>query len=105
MPDDVALTVYGPPNYECSTEDLSFPNNTKLVVTPPSDGCTICFSQKVDGKTQYDIAADTTKKIEFKGFSAGDTIDFCTCAYQTTCTPVSPAEDNGHTITIDTGTK
>ena len=105
MPNNVALTVYGPPNYLCSTEDLSFPNNTKLVVTPPSVGCTICFSQKVDGKTQYDIAGGTTKEIEFKSFNANDVIDFCTSAYQTACTASGIGADPGHTITIDAGTK
>jgi hypothetical protein len=105
MPNESDLTVYGPPDYLCSSEDLAFPDNTKLVVTPPSDGCTICFSAKVDGKTQYNIPGGTTKKIEFKGFNTGDTIDFCTCEYETTCDPTGIKDDGGHTITIDTGTR
>ena len=106
MPPDVPLTVYGGPNYKCSATDLKFPNNTKLVITPPPEGCTICFSQKVEGKTQHDIPGGDTTKIEFKGFNVKDEIHFCTYAYQKPCTPVgSKKDDNGHTITIDTGTK
>jgi hypothetical protein len=107
MPNDVPLTVSGPPNYTCSPQNLSFPDNTKVVVTPPTQGCTICFSQKVDGKTQYDIAGGTTKKIEFKGFNANDVINFCTWAYQTPCDPTASrtTDDPGHTITIDTSTR
>lgn len=110
MPNTASLTVSGPPTdptYPCSPSDLSFPDNTKLTITPPSVGCTIIFSTKVDGKTQYDIAGGTPKELEFKGFNANDVIKFCTCALNGTCDPNAPSvtEDTGHTITIDTSTK
>jgi hypothetical protein len=101
------LTVSGPPNYTCSPDNgnLHIKHNGTLKVNPPSVGCTICFSQTVNGQSNWGFSNGNKGDIDFTGITAGTIITYCTCAYNSTCTATGIRADPGHTITIDSSGK
>jgi hypothetical protein len=102
------LTIGGSPDYKCSPHNgnLHVKHNGTLKVNPPSEGCTICFSQAVNGQSNYSYSNGNQSDISFSGIAVGTVLDYCTCAYQSTCTPTPRiANDPGHTITIDSSGK
>lgn len=97
------VTVGGPPNYTPNNGNIKVKHNGSLKVNPPSQGCTVCLSQAVNGQSTYSSSNGTDFDIDFTGVPLGTVIDFCTCAYNTTCSATGSriGADPGHTITID----
>lgn len=101
------LTVSGPPNYTCSPDNgnLHVKHNGTLKVNPPSQGCTICFSQSVNGQSNFGFSNGNQGEISFNGVAAGTVLTYCSCAYNAVCSPSGIKGDAGHTITIDSSGK
>ena len=101
------VTVGGPPNYTPNNGNIKVKHDGTLKVNPPSQGCTVCLSQTVNGQSSYSSSNSTDFDIDFSNIAEGTVIKFCTCAYNSTCDPNAPGikDDGGHTITIDSSGK